>query len=261
MLTEVNNASRGNSSFSGNEASTFITYDVQYDGEDFDITPIKAQRPSEDVLFLIGKDIEYLRDLNIQYFNFTIFENDLDKLNDSEFSYFWEKFFENWINDINENYLDINLESFEFQLGTLSEKKFLIKKISHFIMQNLPYLVLKNIFKDLGINEEHEAKSYLQNLKNDQDFNLSRIKEFRQLIIKNLEKPNEKLVNLIQSLNSFTKISKKGELEHTFELLKKQQSQQEVYVELFKIIIRNTEIDKLIDLCIKYLEEDGLNII
>ena len=104
---------------------SFIIYNIEYDNEDFNITPIKAQRPDEDLLFLIGKDIEYINDLNIRYFNYIIFENDLEKLTDSEFVYFWKKFFEKWIKDISESYLEINLENFEFQLGTVSEKKFL----------------------------------------------------------------------------------------------------------------------------------------
>jgi len=239
---------------------SFIIYNIEYDDEDFNITPIKAQRPDEDLLFLIGKDIEYINDLNIRYFNYIIFENDLEKLTDSEFVYFWKKFFEKWIKDISESYLEINLENFEFQLGTVSEKKFLIKKITHFIMQFLPYSALKNTLKDLNLNSKNEIIIYLDKLINEEAW-IEDIKEFRKNLIKNIQKPNEKLNNLIHSLESFKKIAKKGELEHTFELLKKQQSQQAVYVKLFSIIINNTSIDKLASLCKKYLEEDSLNII
>jgi len=134
-----------------NEQENFIVYyvndDISEKSNDISITKIEAVKPNDDILFIYSNELQNIYNLNIKDFSFVIFEEDINRLNDSEFEYFWEKFFISWLENIDENYLDINVEDFKFQLGSILEKRYLIKKIVHFIMYMFPYLILKKITK------------------------------------------------------------------------------------------------------------------
>ena len=126
------------------------SFDVFYvdnldDLKDLSIKKVKAIKPDNDILFIYSNELQNIYNLDIKNFSSVIFEEDLNRLNDAEFEYFWQKFFIPWLEKIDEEYLDINLEYFKFQLGSTLEKRYLIKKIVNFIMYVFPYLILKKI--------------------------------------------------------------------------------------------------------------------
>jgi len=236
---------------------SFITFNIQADDNDVNVEIINAKMPDDNVLFLIGKDLKYLWDLDIKLFNFIIFENDLENINDSEFEYFWNKFFIPWIEYLNENYFELDLDKFKFQLSNTYEKKFLIKKIVHFIMMFFPYYIFKSILQNHGIEGiENEAQAYklLEYFKENPQ-------ELRNEINNEVEKVIEKSKNLLTSLENLLSFTKKGKLENSIEILEKQLQKQDLYLKLFAEIIEQTEIDKIISLFKTYLDNDFENLI
>jgi len=232
----------------------FISYQINFDGEDFDITPFEARKPSEDIMYFLDKDLEYLRDLDIQNFNFNIFEDDLDKLNDNEFEFFWKRFFLPWLHKIDENYLSIGVEDFQFQLSNSSEKRFLIKKLIHFVMLFLPYIAISKVLEKAGIETLSQARDEFQFYETHDSF-------LRTSIIESLDYSIEKLNNLIKSLKSFSKITKKGELGYSVDILEDQTRKQQYYTEIFKNIINRTSAEKLNNLVKLYIEKDFINLL
>ena len=236
---------------------SFITFNIQPDNDDVNIEIINAKMPDDNVLFLIGKDLKYIWDLDIKLFNFIIFENDLENINDSEFEYFWNNFFIPWIEYLNENYFEIDLDKFKFQLTNTYEKKFLIKKIVHFIMMFFPYFIFKTILENHGIEGiENEAQAY-QLL----EYFKEQPQELRREINIEIEKVIEKSKNLLTSLENLLNFTKKGKLEDSIDILEKQLQNQDLYLKLFNEIIEQTEIDKIINLFKKYLDNDFENLI
>ena len=234
----------------------FVTFNVKFDDEkkDVEIETITAQLPDENVLFLIGKDLEYLWNFDIKNFNYVIFENDLELINDGEFEYFWKKFFLLFLDNLNENYLENNIEDFQFQLSNTYEKRFLVKKIIHFIMLFFPYYIFKDMIVEKEFENKNDAISYINFLADNEP------KELRNKLISLMENAIKKSENFLNSIQQLSKFSKKNELEDSLTLLEDQLKKQDVYIKLFIEMINNTEIDKLKNLLIKYLEKDFENL-
>jgi len=234
----------------------FTTFNVKFDDkkEDVEIETITAQLPDENVLFLIGKDLEYLWNLDIKNFNYIIFENDLEMINDSEFEYFWKKFFLPFLDNMNENYLENNIEDFQFQLSNTYEKRFLVKKIIHFIMLFFPFYIFKDIIVKEDFEEKGQAINFIkESIENDPKF----LREKLESIMNDAIKKSE---NFLESIKHLSKFSKKNELEDSLDLLEDQLRKQDVYVRLFIEMIKNTSIDKLENLMITYLKNDFENL-
>ena len=242
-----------------NENDSFDIYYIKYDEEKNEYNTItkKAVKPLEDTLYLIGQDLMYLNDLNIKDFNFLIFEDDIEKLSDEEFEYFWEKFFKLWLDKINDNYLEIDLDLFYFQLSNTQEKKYLLKKIVHFITMFLPYNVIKTIInKRFTSFEECEASltDLIINLSSDPGF-------IRESILEEINNNIQKVKNLYTSLESMTSLAKKNTLDDSLELLHSQLNKQIDYLEIFKTVIQNTDEENLKDLILIYIDKDSENLL
>jgi len=231
----------------------FFVFDIDYDGSSFNITPVKAKLPNDEVLYLIGPELEYIYNLDIKYFSFTIFEEDFDNLSDSEFEYLWNKFFIPWIEMLSERYLDIDIDKFKFQLNR-SERKFLVKKIIHFVMMFLPYIVLKKILLKYNIETKAEALDLLEYFKENPG-------ELRKLINNIINETVNNFNNILDTIKELSKYAKKNQLEDSYELLDSQIKKQNYYIEIFQEILDNTEIDKIIELFKKYIENDFENLI
>jgi hypothetical protein len=233
---------------------SFITYNIKESNNDVEVEIINVDMPDDNVLFLVGKDLKYLWDLDIKNFNYIIFENDLENINDNEFEYFWNKFFIPWIERLNENYIEIDLEKFKFQLTNTYEKKFLIKKFAHFLMMFFPYYIIKNIFQNNSVEELAQAYRLIDYWKENPEI-------LRQEFRIEFEKVSNKSKNLLNSLTNLLQFTKKGELEHSIELLERQLTKQEVYLKLFLEFIEQTESDKIINLIKTYVNNDFENLI
>ena len=233
---------------------SFITFNIKPKDNDVEVDIINAKMPDENVLFLIGKDLKYLWDFDIKNFNFIIFENDIENINESEFEYFWTKFFIPWIERLNENYFEIDLDKFNYQISNTYEKKFLIKKIIHFLMMFFPYYIIKNIFENHNVENEAQVYKLLEWWEENP-------KSLREEIKQEFSKVSEKSKNLLNSLTNLLQYTKKGELEHSLELLERQLNKQDVYLQLFLEFLNQTSIDKLINLLKEYVKNDFDNLI
>ena len=241
-----------------NEQENFIVYyvndDISEKSNDISITKIEAVKPNDDILFIYSNELQNIYNLNIKDFSFVIFEEDINRLNDSEFEYFWEKFFISWLENIDENYLDINIEDFKFQLGSTLEKRYLIKKIVHFIMYMFPYLILKKITERKKFTSYDETVSYFKDLYEDNP------NEIKKLILKEIDEIIKYSNNFLNSIQSVIKSSKKDTIDNVIDILQDQISKQNEYYQIFKDIINNTVNEKLLNLILNYYENDFENI-
>ena len=221
---------------------------------DISITKVEAVKPNDDILFIYSNELQNIYNLNIKDFSFVIFEEDINRLNDSEFEYFWKKFFIPWLENIDENYLDINVEDFKFQLGSTLEKRYLIKKIVHFIMYMLPYLILKKITERKKFISYDETMSYFKDLYENNP------NEIKKLILREIDEIIKYSNNFLNSIQSVIKSSKKDTIDNVIDILQDQISKQNEYYQIFKDIINNTINEKLLNLILDYYENDFENI-
>ena len=237
-----------------NRQTSFMVFNIKDQGNDISVDPILAKLPDDNVLYLIGKDLEYLYELDIKNFSFNIFEEDLDKLNDNEMEYFWKKFFIPWFERL-ESYLDLNIEYFNFQLSTTHEKRFLVKKFTHFIMLFLPYIILKDLLSNTEIETKNQALNFINQLAERNP------KILRDDIRKVFQKHISKMENIVESLEVMSETSKKGELEYSLELLKTQLNRQKQYIYIFIEILDNSSIEGIEKLFTEYINNDFENLI
>ncbi len=232
---------------------SFISFNITEENNDIKVEPMKIDIPDENVLFLIGKDLKYIWDLDIKNFNFIIFENDIENINDNEFEYFWNKFFIPWLNKLGD-YIDFDIDNLRYNLSNVYEKKFLIKKIVHFIMMFFPYYIFKEILNNHNIEEKIQAQNLLKYYKDDPIY-------LRKELDTEFNKIEDKSKNFLSSLEHLLQFAKKGNLENSMDLLGKQIQKQDNYLKLFKSFIDQTDIDKLINLLETYIENDFENLI
>ena len=236
------------------QSNSFNVYYIEPDTEDIQIKTIEARKPNDDILYIYSNELQNIRNLNIKDFSYVVFEEDINRLNDSEFEYFWSKFFLPWLNYIDENYLDISIEQFKFQLTSTLEKRYLIKKIIHFIMFLLPYMILKKILQKKNLTDYNETIEYFK------DIYKYNPKEIKQLFIKEIDEIIQYSTNFLNTITQVIKSSKKDTLENLIGLLDNQISKQNDYYLILKDIIYNTPTDKLMSLIGQYLDNDFENI-
>ena len=239
---------------SNKSSTSFNVYYTNLDGDDIDINIVKARKPNDDILFIYSNELQNIKELNIKDFSYVIFEEDINRLNDSEFEYFWSKFFLPWLNYIDENYLDIEIDQFKFQLSNTLEKRYLIKKIVHFIMFLLPYMILKKIINKKNLTDFNETLLYFKEMFNDNP------KEIKSLLLKEIDEVIQYSNNFLNTISQVIKSSKKDTLENLIGLLDSQVSKQNDYYLILKEIIQNTTNEKLFALVGQYLDNDFENI-
>ena len=236
------------------QTSSFDVFYVEPDGDDIKINKVTARKPNEDIIFIYSNELQNIQNLNIKDFSYVIFEEDINRLNDSEFEYFWAKFFLPWLNYIDENYLDIEIDQFKFQLSNTLEKRYLVKKLVHFIMFLIPYMILKKVLQRKNITDYNEAVQYFK------DLYLNEPKEIKTMFIKEIDEIIQYSNNFLNTISQVIKSSKKDTLENLIGLLDSQISKQNDYYLILKDIIYNTSSDKLISLIGQYLDNDFENI-
>jgi hypothetical protein len=235
--------------------------------------PTEKYRPTiEDIL----SESKYLLDIDILNFNYYLFEGDLEKLQPDEFQLVLNDLIEKFIEVINENYLNIEIRNI-LQKNELEQKIFL-KKFILFFMQILPYEILKPILKnpdqlrELHSNELYDTDSsmipeeqfstptetMLYRIFDTDNENIYKIKDFINIEI---DKKIKKMGNFINIIDEIMEVSKKNTLEDSRDIFETHINTQNAYYRIYKDVLQNTDLEKLVNLFRKYIEKDYLNII
>lgn len=214
---------------------------------------IEPTKPKEDVAILLAPEFEFLRDYDFKNFNYFSFEQDVTDMSASEFEWWYKGTFEPWIRSTDENYLDIDFESIYYRFNNQEEKRVFLLKIVNFIMFLLPYQILRKVFQEQDIHEVEDLKEFLSH-----DINLINLREF---IIDGLDHNVTQFDDFIKTLLHFEKIAKKNLVEENIELLDEHVKKQNLFLEIFKGIIQETDMHKLKNLIERMIEKDAKNII
>jgi len=216
-------------------------------------------------------DKNFLEELDVQNFNYFIFEDDLDGLDDHEFELIYDNFLHDFLLDIDDKFLELNFEETRINLTTIEEKKKYIKSIIYFLTWILPYDILKpllsskdeEILQILRVDPETDPE-----LLNESDFkkildidyngNLDLLKN---KIIELINDKNKKLNNWIERLTDLSQVSKKDTLEDSLEILEQHVAKQQAINTIYTNIIKNTDLEKILKLFEIYLKKDFYNIV
>jgi len=213
---------------------------------------------------------KFLKMTDIKNFNFYLFESDLEKLNDEEFQNYFSNIFEILIDEVNETYLDIDIQ--EIRKDTIKNKRLFVKKFVIFYMQLLPYEILKPIFKNSAklmelyssedfINEEEfktPSETLLYRLF---DYDNDNIYKIKKLLCDQIDIKITKMHNFNNIIDEIAEISKKNTLENSRDIFEEHIRKQNKYYEIYKSIILQTDLEKLVNLFRQYIEKDYLNLI
>jgi len=223
-------------------------------GEDgFDSITIQPRKPSEDRALLLAPEFQFLADFDFKNFNYFSFEQDIADMDTSEFEWFYKSTFEPWLLDVNNNYLDLDFENIYYKFNNQEEKRVFLLKIVNFIMFLLPYQVLRRVFKDQGIISVAELKDFLED-----DINLINLRDF---IIDELDHNATQFDDFVKTLLYFEKVAKKNLVEENIELLGDHITKQNLFLEIFKGIMQETDMEKFRDLLKIMVQKDEKNII
>lgn len=221
---------------------------------DFSTIEIKEIEPNEDRAQLMVSDLKYLKTYDIKNFNYYNFEQDLFTMSDGEFEWWYTKTFTLWLEDLNEEYLDIELSDVYNRFESSNEKKLFLKKIVQFVMVILPYTILRNILhQDNDLNNINDLLNKLKDT--------NHLIEFRGELIEELNKNITEFEQFVETISTFEKISKKNIITENMELLDEHIKKQNFFIEIFKQIISECDMEKIYELLIKFSEADSENII
>lgn len=229
--------------------------------------PTEEYRPT---MVDILSESKYLLDTDIKNFNYYLFEGDLEKLLPNEFATVSNELLTEFIDELNNNYLDIDVESI-IQKNEYDRKIF-IKKFILFFMQILPYEIFKPILKN---NKNLETLNPSNSLINEEsfksptetllyrilDYDNDNIYKIKELLNDQLDIKINKLNNFINIIDEVVELSKKNTIEDSRDIFEDHVNIQNNYYKIYKIIIQNTDLEKLINLFRKYIEKDYLNLI
>jgi hypothetical protein len=220
----------------------------------------------EDIL----SESRFLLDTDIKNFNYYLFEGDIEKLQPDEFDFASKELIDKFIDNINENYLNIDLDYLSHKEDY--EKKIFLKKFILFFMQILPYEILKPILKDADILASlnpHDSL-VLQDTFNTPtetilyrifDYDNDNIYKIKDLLLEQLDKKIKKMSNFINIIDEVMELSKKNTLEDSRDIFEDHINTQNNYYKIYKSVIQNTDLEKLVNLFRKYIEKDYLNLI
>lgn len=225
----------------------------QNTGEDgTDSIVIEPTKPTEDVAILLAPEFEFLREFDFKNFNYFSFEQDITDMSTGEFEWWYKSNFEPWLNEVDQNYLDIDFENIYYRFNNQEEKRVFLLKIVNFIMFLLPYQILRAVFKKEDIEDAEMLKDYLK-----EDMNLINL---RELIIEELLHNMTQFDDFVKTLLHFEKIAKKNLVEENIELLDEHVKKQNLFLEIFKGIIQETDMQKMEVLLDKMLSKDSKNL-
>jgi len=236
----------------------------------------------EEIISLLS-EVKSLEVLDIQNFNYYLFEKDLETLTESEFETVFENFFKNFLEEVEDHFLDIDFHENYVNFEESLDKKVYLKKIIFFLTYILPYEIFKNILSNnimVARNEGETPESFLSAditidqfdpnptdflkiFDNDYNENLVLLKPS---IIKSLDNRSAKLDNWVQKLTEVSKqagarnASKMETMEDSINILDEHVQKQKLINNLYKKIINNTPLEKLVNLFKRYIEMDYYNI-
>ncbi len=223
--------------------------------DDTDIISITVEptKPTPDIAILLAPEFEFLRSYDFKNFNYFSFEQDITDMSPGEFEWWYQNNFEQWLNEIDQNYLDIDFENIYYRFNNQEEKRVFLLKIVNFIMFLLPYQILRSIFKKEEIDSTEVLKEYLS-----EDINLINLREH---IIDELSHNMTQFDDFVKTLLHFEKIAKKNLVEENIELLDEQVKKQNLFLEIFKNIIQETDMQKLSNLIEVMITKDAKNLL
>jgi len=222
-------------------------------GDQQDSLTVLPLKPDYNEAILLAPEFEFLRDYDFKNFNYFSFEHDITDMSSTEFEWWYEETFEPWLRDVDENYLDIDFENIYYKFNNQDEKRVFLLKIVNFIMFLLPYQILRNIFKNQGIDTPENLNNFLSD-----DLNLINL---RELVIEELDHNMTQFDDFVKTLLHFEKVAKKNLVEENIELLDEHVKKQNLFLEIFKNIIQETDMEKFRDLIIKMAAKDAKNIL
>jgi hypothetical protein len=226
-------------------------------GEDgSDSITIEPRRPAEDRVVLLISEFRNLTDFDFKNFNYFSFEQDVAGLTPKEFEWFYASHFEPWLFQVDEEYIDIDFDENYYKFNNQDEKKLFLLKMVNFVMFLLPYQILREVFKQddvKGIESAHDIQGYL-----DDDMNLVAL---RGEIMEELDHNMTQFDSFVKTLLHFEKISKKNLVEENIELLDEHIKKQNFFLEIFKGIIRETDMHKMQNLVSRMVETDAANLL
>jgi hypothetical protein len=221
--------------------------------EDIDSIYIEPRKPSEDKAVLLIPEFEFLREFDSKNFNYFNFEHSITDMSDNEFEWWYQNTFKDWLEELNENYIDIDMENVKSMFTIQEEKRVFLLKVVNFAMFLLPYQILRNVQKNLGIEDEHELRDFLDHEEN--------LLTLRSEIIEEIDNNMTQFDDFVKTLLHFEKVAKKNLVEENIELLDDHIKKQNLFLEIFKNIIKDADMFKIKDFILVLLEKDAKNIV
>jgi hypothetical protein len=208
---------------------------------------------TQDRIYLLVSELEYLQNLDFMNFNYFNFEQDISDLSDKEFQVWFDAAFQPWLAKINEDYLDLEYDDLFYKFNSIEEKRLFLLKIVNFIMYFLPYEVLRPIFKEEDITTSAELNEYL----NDDYFLIT----LRDLIIEGIERHKKDADSFVYALTQLGKIAKKNLVQEDIDPLKEHIDKQNFFFDIFQSIIEETDMEKVRNLIQQMEISDGKNLL
>jgi len=224
----------------------------QSTGEDSTDSMIEPTRPDENTALLLVPEFEFLNAMDFKNFNYFNFEQDITDMSKGEFEWWYAGTFEPWLAKTDATYLDIDFENIYYKFNNQEEKRVFLLKIVNFVMFLLPYQILRSIFKKQRLDSIEELKLYL-----DYDINLINL---RELVQEELNHNMTQFDDFVKTLLNFEKIAKKNLVEENIELLDEHVKKQNLFLEIFKEIMQETDMDKFKVLLQEMVQNDAKNI-
>ena len=216
-------------------------------------TTVMPIKPEENEAVLLVPEFKYLREYDFQKFNKFNFESDILDLDNSSFEYWWDIVFKPWLADLDERYLDLDFDGDFFKFQSPDDKKLFMTKFINFIMDVLPYQIMKNIFNELYIDDDYDAQEYIKEEGN--------LQSLRSLVIENINKNIGQMDDLIRTLRHVERVAKKNLVEENIALLDDHINENNLYLENFKTIIQEADMYKFRDFVLLMLINDSKNIL
>lgn len=220
---------------------------------DADSITIVPKRPSEEKAVLLIPEYEFLRNFDFMNFNYFNFEHSITDMSQNEFEWWYENVFIDWLATLDREYIDIDIDDLNTRFNSQDEKRVFLLKIVNFAMFLLPYQIIKHVFASMEITSIEELKEFIED-----DSNLIIL---RQEIIDELDRNMTQFDDFVQTLLHFEKVAKKNLVEENIELLGDHVKKQNLFLEIFKGIIRETDMHKFRDYIEILLENDWKNIL
>ena len=220
--------------------------------ENSDTISIEPKPPEEDIALMLVSEFEYLNNYDFHNFNYFSFEQDITDMSKSEFEWWYINTFQSWLADLDENYLNIDFENIYYKFNNQDEKRVFLLKIVNFVMFLLPYQILREVFKSYDIDDSYDLQEFLR-----EDSNLI---DLRQRIIQSIDHNTIQFESFVKTLLHFEKIAKKNLVEENISLLDDHVKKQNLFLEIFKSIIAETDMEKFRELIILMIKNDIKNI-